>query len=389
MEMQLKYGNNPHQKPAKVSVPGAQMPIKVLNGSLGFINILDALSGWQLVRELKQATGSPAAASLKHTSPAGAAIALPLAPDFLRSQFIEEKDLSPVATAYIRARAGDRMCSFGDAAAISDIVDASLARVLAREVCDLVIAPGYTPEALDILKSKRKGRFLILEIDPSFEPTGPEVRDCFGFTLEQPRNTYAINKDLFQKPVTQKTKVTGTEMASLITATIALKYTLSNSICLAWDGQVIGAGAGQQSRVHCVRLACAKAEKWMLQQHPKTLGLKFRPGRKSPEKANAVDQYLLWDDLSEAEQRVLVGSLEAKPEPLQQGERREWFKNFPGICLSSDAFFPFRDSIDRASRTSVRCLAQAGGSLRDGDVTAAADEYGMVMFHTGLRLFTH
>ncbi|MBN1542667.1 phosphoribosylaminoimidazolecarboxamide formyltransferase [candidate division KSB1 bacterium] len=388
MKIDLKYGCNPHQKPAHLLLPDPA-PLTLVNGVPSYINILDALGAWQLARELKTATGSAAAASFKHTSPAGAAIARPLNDAFLASQFLTDRDLSPAALAYIRARGGDRMSSFGDVAAVSDIVDESLALVLKREVCDLIIAPGFTPVALRMLKEKKKGAFLILQIDGDYQPPKMESRDLFGFSLQQFRNETPITAELFANPVTTRQNVPTDVLETLIVATIALKYTQSNSVSVAYDGQLIGVGAGQQSRVHCTRLACDKADKWFLQQHAKTRGLTFKPELKRPDKANIVDQYLLWNQLSEPERAQMLSGLSQKPEPITPEEKTEWIGSFVGVCLSSDAFIPFRDNIDRANRSHVQVIAQAGGSLRDQDVTDAADEYGMVMFHTGLRLFLH
>jgi phosphoribosylaminoimidazolecarboxamide formyltransferase/IMP cyclohydrolase len=294
-----------------------------------------------------------------------------------------------VATAYARARGGDRMSAFGDAVAVSDEVDVSLARLLRREVSDLIIAPAYEPEALEILKAKRGGKYLIFQIDPSYSPPDKESRDVFGFRLEQQRNLAQIDASLFQDPVTARVEIPPQVVETLVVATIALKYTQSNSVCVAYDGQVIGTGAGQQSRVHCTRLACDKADKWFLQQHPRVLQLNFREGLSRPEKTNIVDQYLLWDELSAAEIEAMGAGLKQMPQPLTAEERAEWIAQYDGVCLSSDAFFPFRDSIDRASRSNVQYVAHPGGSLRDQDVTQAADQYGMVMVHTGLRCFLH
>ena len=389
MIVELKYGCNPHQKPARLIIEGEAAPFQVLNGTPGYINILDAIGAWQLVRELKFATGLPGAASFKHVSPAGAAIARPLTAEFQQAQMLPEIELSPVATAYARARGGDRMSSFGDVAAVSDIVDVSLAQLLRREVSDLIIAPGYEPEALEILKTKREGNYLILQIDQEYEPPEIESRDVFGFTLEQKRNTAKIDASLFGDVVTSTKDIPQDILETLIVATIALKYTQSNSVCVAYDGQVIGMGAGQQSRVHCTRLACDKAEKWLLQQHPRTLELNFKQGLKKPEKNNVIDQYLLWDQLSDAEVAVMLAGLKQKPEPISREERWEWVAKFDGICLSSDAYIPFRDNIDRASRSNVQYVGQPGASLRDDEVTQAAEQYGMVMVYTGLRCFLH
>lgn len=388
MEIKLKYGCNSHQTPAHLIIP-ENSGFQVLNGTPSYINILDALGAWQLARELKIATGKPGAASFKHTSPAGAAVAGALPDSYCASQFLSQRDLSPVATAYVRARGGDRMCSFGDVAAVSDIVDVSLANVLKSEVSDLIIAPGFVPAALEILKAKKQGTYLILQIDPDYEPAEIEQREVFGFKLQQKRNTAPVSAALFQNSVTTGKPVSPDIIETLIVATIALKFTQSNSVCLAYEGQVIGMGAGQQSRVHCTRLACDKADKWLLQQHPKTLNLAFREGLKKPDKANIVDQFLLWDQLSEAEKKQMRTGLMKEPDPISAQERLEWVKQFPGICLSSDAYIPFRDNIDRANRSNVQFVAHAGSSLRDEEVTEAAKQYGMTMLHTGLRLFLH
>lgn len=389
MDIELKYGCNPHQKNAFLHFEGAVSPLKVLNGKPSYVNMLDAMAAWQLVKELKAATGKASAASFKHVSPAGAAIAKPLDPLFLKSQYVTETGLSPVATAYIRARGGDRMCSFGDAAAVSDKVDVSLARIIKSEVSDLIIAPAYDPEALEILKMKKKGGYLILQMDPDYEPADIEKKDIYGFTIQQSRNKAAINKDFFNKIISENKTVTEEALESLIVATIALKYTQSNSIAVAYDGQLIGAGAGQQSRVHCLRLACGKADKWFLQQHPKALALDFIDGLKKPEKANIVDQFILWDELSDNEKKLMLSQLKSVPEPITKEEKAEFINKFDGICLSSDAFFPFRDNIDRANHSHVQFVAQPGGSVRDDICIEAANEYNMVMFETGIRLFTH
>jgi AICAR transformylase/IMP cyclohydrolase PurH len=390
MKVEMKYGCNPHQKPAELVISQEPSPLQILNGSPGYINMLDALGAWQLVRELRAATGLPGAASFKHTSPAGAAIARPLTGDFRASQMLPEVDLSPVAIAYARARGGDRMSSFGDAVAVSDKVDVSLARLLQNEVSDLLIAPAYEPEALEILKAKKQGNYLVLQIDPDYEPLEEmDSRDVFGFMLHQKRNTAQITKDDFQNVVSAKKEVPEDVLETLVVGTISLKYTQSNSVCLAYDGQVIGMGAGQQSRIHCTRLACDKAEKWFLQQHPRVLALPFKEGLRKPEKANVVDQYLIWEQLSEPEEQAMLAGLTQKPEPISRAEGLAWIKGFDGICLCSDAFIPFRDNIDRASRGNVQYVAQAGNSLRDADVTEAAEQYGMVMIHTGMRYFLH
>ena len=388
MNLDLKYGCNPHQGSARLTVDGDPVPFRVLNGSPGYINLLDALGAWQLVRELRTATGLASAASFKHVSPAGAAVAGELSDVYRQAQMLGDEELSPVATAYVRARGGDRMCSFGDVAAVSDPVDASLGNVLSREVSDLIVAPGYDAEALDILKQKKQGKYLILEIAPAYEPPDVETRDVFGFTLQQERNKARITRDMFRTTVDGEAVPDGI-VDTLVVATVALKYTQSNSVCLAYDGQVIGMGAGQQSRIHCTRLAADKAEKWCLQQHPRVLGLHFKEGLKRPEKANVIDQYLLWDELSEPEERAMLAGLQDVPQRIDRQQRYDWVRSFDGICLSSDAFIPFRDNIDRAGRANVQYVAQPGNSVRDEDVTAAARQYGMAMIHTGLRCFLH
>ena len=388
MEIELRYGCNPHQVPARLKVPD-EAGFQVLNGRPSFINILDALGAWQLAHELKAATGKPSAASFKHTSPAGAAVAGSLPDAYKTSQFLGDESLSPVATAYVRARGGDRMCSFGDVVAVSDPVDLSLAQVLKREVSDLIISPGFEPDALALLRTKKKGSFLIFQIAPDYEPPEMEVREVFGFSLQQKRNTARVSAAMFKNAVTGNAAMPAPIAETLIVATIALKYTQSNSVCIAYNGQIIGMGAGQQSRVHCTRLACDKADKWLLQQHPKALALVFKDGLKKPDKANVIDQYLLWDQLSGAERDQMLGRLSAPPSPITPAERIAWIARFNGLCLSSDAYIPFRDNLDRASRSNVQFVAHAGSSLRDDEVTKAAEQYGMTMLHTGLRLFLH
>jgi len=389
MELRLKYGCNPHQQFARMITDDVNPPLEILNGQPGFINILDLLGAWQLAYELKEATGVPGAASFKHVSPAGAAVAKPLTDAFRASQMIPDQQLSPVATAYARARGGDRMCSFGDVAAVSDVVDVSLANLLKAEVSDAIAAPGYQPQALDILRQKKKGKFLICRMDPDYQPPETETRQIFGVQLEQTRNNAKITSELLTNVVSKRKNIPPEVAQTLLVATIALKYTQSNSVCLAYDGQVIGMGAGQQSRVHCTRLACSKAEKWLLQQHPRVLDLKFKDGLARPVRTNVVDQFLLWDELSTAERKAMLTMLTAEPEPLTTQERTEWINRFNGIALSSDAFIPFRDNVDRAGRSNVQYVMQAGGSARDDEVTAAADEYGMVMIHSALRCFLH
>ncbi|NQT52237.1 phosphoribosylaminoimidazolecarboxamide formyltransferase [bacterium] len=389
MEIKCRYGTNPHQNAARLVYEGEGEPFKVLNGAPSMINLLDALGAWPLARELKEATGLPGAASFKHVSPAGAAIAKPIDAALRESQFLPEEELSPVATAYVRARAGDRLCSFGDVGAVSDVVDVSLAKVLAREVSDAIVAPGYEPEALEILKAKKKGKYLVMQIDPSYEPPAMESRENYGFTLEQEANRAKVTRELLANVVTARKEIPEDVVQTLLVTTIAVKYTQSNTVGLGYDGQVIGMGAGQQSRIHCTRLACGKAEKWLLQQHPKVTGLPFKPDTGRVDKTSAVDYYLLWDELSDAEMEFLLSFLAEKPEPLTADERHEWIFRHDGIALSSDAFIPFRDNLDRASRTHVQYVVQPGGAVRDDLVTEAADGYGMVMAHSGIRWFLH
>lgn len=389
-EIKLRYGCNPHQAPARVYVRTGELPFTVVNGAPGYINLLDALNAWQLVRELREATGQPAAASFKHVSPAGAAIGVPLNETLRKAYLIDEGvELSGLAAAYARARGADRMASYGDFAALSDVVDESTARLIAPESSDGLIAPGYSPEALAILKAKRGGKFLLIRVDPAYNATEVETREVFGLTMEQPRNHARISAELFKNVVTDSRELPRGAVRDLIVATIAAKYAQSNTVCVAYDGQVIGLGAGQQSRIHCTRLACDKADKWMLQQHPRALNLPFANGLKRPEKTNAVDQFLLWDQLSPPEKDQLRTALSADPQPLTREERESWIARFGGLSLSSDAFIPFRDNLDRAQRSGVKYVAQTGGSIADEGVIAAANAYGMTMALTGLRLFHH
>lgn len=386
--IELRYGCNPNQTPARVYVEEGHLPFKVLNGAPGYINMMDALNAWQLVSELKEACGLPAAASFKHVSPAGAAIANPLSETLARAYFVEDLHLSPVATAYARARGADSMSSYGDAAAVSDAVDASLALMLKREVSDLIIAPTYDDDALDILKQKKKGKYLILQIDPDYEPPMMERRQIFGVTLEQRRNDVRIDRGILTDVVTEKKDIPPEAERDLLVATLALKYTQSNSVCFAYDGQVIGLGAGQQSRVHCTRLAGTKADLWFLRQHPRCLDLKLKPNLPRPARNNAVDKFLS-DEVTPAEQRDWEECFEQVPTRLTPDEKREWLDRLDGVSLSSDAYIPFRDNIDRAARSGVRYIVQTGGSIRDDEVIAAANEYGMVMALSGVRLFHH
>ncbi len=387
-ELNIKYGCNPHQKPSKVYNKNGELPIEILNGSPSYINFADALNAWQLVKELKEATGLPAATSFKHVSPAGAAVAVPLNDSLKKAYHLEGQDISPIATAYARARGADRVSSFGDFIAISEKVDVDTATLLSKEVSDGIIAPDFDEEALVILKAKKKGGYVILKMDPEYIPAEIESRDIFGITLEQLRNNAVINKDSFNRIVTENKNITEEGIRDLLIATITLKYTQSNSVCFTYDGQVIGCGAGQQSRIHCTRLAAGKADSWMLRQHPKVLSLKFKEGLKNPVKDNAIDLYLR-DDITEAELKEWKNLFEVIPEKLSAEEKAEWIKTFSGVAYSSDAFFPFKDNIDRAAMSNVMYIAQPGGSVRDDEVIQACNTYGMVMCFTGLRLFHH
>jgi len=384
----LRYGANPHQTEASIELPNPS-PLKILNGAPGFINMLDALTSWQLVRELKEATGKASAASYKHVSPAGAAIAKPIDEAFKESQFLKTTDFSEVASAYVRARGGDRLCSFGDALAVSDVVDVSLAQFLKTEVSDLIIAPGYEPEALEILKGKKKGGFVVLEIDYDFMPEGIESRELFGIGLNQTRNSRLISKADLQNVVSENKTISEETIETLLVAAISLKYTQSNSISVAYDGQIVGIGAGQQSRIHCTRLACDKADKWFLQRHPKVRGLDFKDGIKKVDKTNLIDQFLLWDSLSSREEEMMLQNFNTKPEPISREERIEWNRQYRDICLGSDAFIPFRDNIDRASRSNIQHIVETGGSLRTPYIVEACNEYEMTLTHTGIRSFLH
>jgi AICAR transformylase/IMP cyclohydrolase PurH len=387
-EIQLRYGCNPHQAPARVFTGQGDLPIAVLSGAPGYINLCDALNGWQLVRELRAALGLPAAASFKHVSPAGAALGLPMGEDLKRACFVADLELTALAAAYARARGADRMSSFGDWAALSDVCDEATALVLKREVSDGVIAPGYTPEALRILKAKRDGKYHVVAIDPGYAPPELERREIFGITFEQKRNSLVPGFDLLGRVVTVRQDLPPAAQRDLVLALVTLKYTQSNSVCFAYDGQVIGVGAGQQSRIHCTRLAAAKADKWFLRQHPDVLGLRFKAGVGRAERNNAIDQYLE-DWLSDAERRMWAEPFEVVPGPLDPAARRAYLAARQGVALGSDAFFPFRDNIDRAQASGVSYVAQPGGSVRDDAVIEACNEYGMAMCFTGVRLFHH
>ena len=390
-EFELKYGCNPNQKPAKIYMKdGAELPVKVLNGRPGYINFLDALNSWQLVRELREATGLPSAASFKHVSPAGAAVGLPLSETDRKIYFVRaDADLSPIACAYIRARGADRLCSYGDWAALSDICDAATAAYLKEEVSDGVIAPGYTDEALAILKTKKKGNYNVVQIDADYVPAAQECKDVFGVTFEQGHNNFRIDESLFGNIVTQNKELPKQAKIDMMIALITLKYTQSNSVCYVKDGQAIGVGAGQQSRIHCTRLAGQKADTWYLRQHPKVLSLPFLPNVRRPDRDNAIDLYIS----DEAEDILRDGEWQRvfseKPEALTGQEKKDWIASLSGVTCGSDAFFPFGDNVERARKSGVQYIAEPGGSIRDDHVIATADKYGIVMAFTGMRLFHH
>ena len=385
----LRYGANPQQAPARVFMKSeTNLPITVLSGSPGYINLLDALNSWQLVRELKSAINLPAAASFKHVSPSGVAVATPLSDVLKKIYFVDDIELSPLATAYARARGVDRMSSFGDWIALSETVDVPTARLINREVSDGVIAPAYEPEALDILKKKKQGKYAVVQIDPAYEPSALETREVFGITFEQHRHDRLVTPADFANIVTKNKELPESAVRDMLIAWITLKYTQSNSVCYAVDGQVIGVGAGQQSRVHCARLAGSKADLWRLRQHPHVLNLPFKTGIKRPDRDNAIDQFLQ-PDVTEAEKSNWANVFTESPNQLSVTERRAWLDGMSDVVLGSDAFFPFRDSIDRAVRSGVKYVLQPGGSNRDEDVIAACDEYGMTMVFSGVRLFHH
>ena len=389
-ELALKYGCNPNQKPARIfRKDGGDLPVEVLNGRPGYINFLDALNGWQLVRELKQATGLPAAASFKHVSPAGAAVAAELSETVKRACFVDDIALSPLAGAYAMARGADRMSSYGDFAALSDVCDRETALLLKREVSDGVVAPGYDDEALAILKTKRKGNYSVIRIDPAYRPAPVEQRDVFGVTFEQGRNESVIDGALLDNVVTKNKSIPDAAKRDLLVALITLKYTQSNSVCYVKDGRTIGVGAGQQSRIHCTRLAGDKADRWLLRQHPKVLALPFRQDIRRPDRDNTVDVYLSDDAGKVLADGVWQRYFVRKPEPFSRGEKKEWLARQDGVSLGSDAFFPFGDNIERAHRSGVRYIAQPGGSIRDDNVIETCDRYGIAMAFTGLRLFHH
>lgn len=389
-ELELKYGCNPNQKPAKIFMKNGQLPLEVLNGKPGYINFLDALNGYQLVKELKNATNLPAAASFKHVSPAGAAVGLPLTDVLKKIYFVDDSiELTPLACAYIRARGADRMSSFGDFIALSDECDEATAKIIAKEVSDGIIAPSYSEKALEILKGKKKGAYNIIKIDPNYVPAPIETKDVYGITFQQGRNDYLINTNSFENIVTQNKTLSDSAKRDLAIAMITLKYTQSNSVCYVKDGQTIGVGAGQQSRIHCTRLAGNKADIWWLRQHEKVLGLKFKEGLGRANRDNAIDVYIS----DECEDVLAEGAWQEifteKPEKLTAEEKKQWLAKLTDVALGSDAFFPFGDNVERAKKSGVCYIAQPGGSIRDDNVIQTADKYNMVMAFTGMRLFHH
>ncbi len=388
-ELELKYGCNPNQKPARIFMKEGELPIKILNGKPGYINLLDAFNSWQLVKELKEATGLPSAASFKHVSPAGAAVYVPLDDVMKQIYFTDGQELSPIATAYVRARGSDRMSSYGDFVALSDVCDVSCARYLSHEVSDGVIAPGYTPEALEILQKKKKGNYVVIEMDTAYEPAVQETKDVYGVTFEQGRNNVKITADLLNEIPTANKEMSEEAKRDLIVALITLKYTQSNSVCYVKDGQAIGIGAGQQSRVHCTRLAGNKADNWYLRQHEKVLNLPFRVDIRRADRDNAIDVYISDDYEDVLADGVWEQTFTTKPEPLTREEKKAWLATMTNVALGSDAFFPFGDNIERAHKSGVMYVAQSGGSIRDDNVIEACDKYNMVMAFTHVRLFHH
>ena len=392
-EVLLKYGCNPNQKPSRVFMEnGAELPFEILNGKPGYINLLDAFNSWQLVKELKEALGLPAVTSFKHVSPTSAAVGIPLPEKLKKACFVDDikgLDDSPLACAYARARGTDRMCSFGDWVALSDVCDVTTASMIKREVSDGIIAPGYEPEALEILKTKKSGNYTILQIDPSYVPEPIEHKQVFGITFEQGRNNFKIDRELLSNLVTKNKNLSDEAARDLIISLITLKYTQSNSVCFAYDGQAIGVGAGQQSRIHCTRLAGTKADTWFLRQHEKVLNLPFKPEIKRPDRDNVIDGYINKNEEDVCADGIWQRYFTKQPEPLTDKEAKEYLASISGVSLGSDAFFPFDDNIERAKRSGVSYVAEPGGSVRDDAVIAAADKYNMVMAFTGMRLFHH
>lgn len=389
--LELKYGCNPNQKPSRVFMrDGSDLPFAVLNGKPGYINLLDALNSWQLVKELKTATGLPAAASFKHVSPAGAAVGMPLSDVDKKIYFVDPAaELTPIACAYIRARGVDRLCSYGDWAALSDTCDAATARYLKDEVSDGIIAPGYTDEALEILKTKKKGNYNVVQIDPDYLPAATEHKDVFGITFEQGRNDLVIDKDMLTNIVSENKDLPENAKIDMIVALITLKYTQSNSVCYVKDGMTIGVGAGQQSRIHCTRLAGNKADNWFVRQHPKVLGLQFVDGIRRPDRDNAIDVYTSDEYEDVLAEGVWQKTFKVKPEVLTAEEKKAWIAKNTGVTVGSDAFFPFGDNVERARKSGVEYIVQPGGSIRDDNVIETANKYGITMAFTGMRLFHH
>ena len=390
-ELELKYGCNPNQKPSRIYMAdGSELPIKVLNGRPGYINFLDAFNGWQLVSELKKATGLPAATSFKHVSPAGAAVGLPLSEILAKIYWVDDLgELSPLACAYARARGADRMSSFGDFISLSDVCDVDTARLIKREVSDGVIAPGYEPEALEILKQKKKGNYNVIQIDPDYVPAQLEHKDVYGITFEQGRNELKIDEDFFSNIVTENKELTEQAKIDLAISMITLKYTQSNSVCFVKDGQAIGIGAGQQSRIHCTRLAGSKADNWWLRQSPQVMNLPFVDSIRRADRDNAIDLYIGEDYMDVLSDDAWPAIFKEKPEVFTREQKREWLDKLTDVSLGSDAFFPFGDNIERAHRSGVKYVAQPGGSVRDDNVIETCNKYGMVMSFTGIRLFHH
>ena len=389
-ELELKYGCNPNQKPSKIYMENGELPIKVLCGKPGYINFLDAFNGWQLVRELKKATGLPAATSFKHVSPAGAAVGLPLDETLAKIYWVDDMgELSPLACAYARARGADRMSSFGDFISLSDVCDVATAKLIKREVSDGVIAPGYEPEALELLKQKKKGNYAIIEIDPNYEPAPIEHKEVFGITFEQGRNELVIDDELLSNVVTEKKEITEQAKIDLAIALITLKYTQSNSVCYAKDGQAIGIGAGQQSRIHCTRLAGQKADNWWLRQSPQVLGLQFVDSIGRADRDNSIDLYIGDEYEDVLAEGTWQNIFKVKPPVFTREEKRAWLDKLEDVALGSDAFFPFGDNIERAHKSGVKYIAQPGGSVRDDNVISTCDKYNMAMAFTGIRLFHH
>lgn len=389
-ELELKYGCNPNQKPSRIYMENGELPIEVLNGRPGYINFMDAFNGWQLVSELKRATGLPAATSFKHVSPAGAAVGKPLSDTLKKIYWVDDLgELSPLACAYARARGADRMSSFGDFISLSDVCDVSTALMIKREVSDGVIAPGYEPEALEILKAKKKGNYTVIKIDPEYVPAPIEKRSIFGITFEQGRNELKIDDELFANIVTENKELPESAKIDLAVAMITLKYTQSNSVCYALDGQAIGIGAGQQSRIHCTRLAGGKADNWFLRQSPQVLSLQFKDKISRADRDNAIDVYMSDDYMDVLADGVWENTFKVKPPVFTREEKRAWLDKLTGVALGSDAFFPFGDNIERAHRSGVSYIAQPGGSIRDDNVIDTCNKYNMTMAFTGIRLFHH